>query len=190
MARLMCVANGNNTDAATWAVIDSTSYLESESNLITITTAYTGTAWTTFTPGAITVDGIAIRIAQRIGTTGTVSVELYNSTGAASVAGTEVTVNMSDVVDGNPTGTTTLDGGWMFFKFSAPVTLLAATAYQLRTKTSSASQLSIYGSSATNNSRILRTTTTQAPVQKKVSQHIRQKYQRPNPKLSLKSIFV
>lgn len=160
MARLMAVADGNNTSAATWALIDSTSYHESESNNVTITTAYTGTVWTTFTPGAITIDGMAIRIAQRLGTTGTLSVELYNSTGAASVAGTEVTVNMTDVIDCNGN----LDGGWMFFKFSAPVTLLAATAYQLRVKTSSSGQLITYGSTSANNSRLLRTTTTQAPT--------------------------
>lgn len=161
MARLMATANGNNTDAATWAVIDSTSFNESETSQITPTTAYTGISWATFTPGAITVDGIGIRIGTRSGTTGTLSVELYNSTDAVSQAGTEVTVNMSDVVDATVAN---LDGGWMFFKFSSPVTLTAAKAYQLRVKTSSSSQIIIFGSSSTSNCRILRTTTTQAPV--------------------------
>lgn len=97
MARLMCVADGSNTSSSTWAVIDSTSFLESEATSASVPTTYS-TSYTQFTPGAITIDGIAIRVASRNGTTGTLSVELYNHTAAASVAGTEVTVNMSDVV--------------------------------------------------------------------------------------------
>lgn len=155
MARLMAVANGNNTDAATWAVIDSTSYAESESSTLNSTTSY-ATIGSTFVPGAIIVDGFALRIGARLLTTGTLSVEMYNSTGAASVAGTEVTVNMTDVVDCT---TTAIDGGWMFFKFSAPVLLLAATTYSLRFKTSTNAAATLYSAS-----RILRTTTTQAPV--------------------------
>jgi hypothetical protein len=122
MARLMAVANGNNTDAATWAVIDSTSYVESETSQITVPTAY-ATTYTQFTPGAITIDGLAVRLANRTGTTGTFSIELYNHTLTASVAGTEVTINCSDFVDGI---TASVDGGWYFFKLSAPVLLLAA----------------------------------------------------------------
>lgn len=109
MARLMCVANGNNTSSSTWAVIDSTSYSESETANTAMPTSYSSSASLgNFTPGAITVDGIGIRIAARTGTTGTLSVELYNHTGAASVAGTEVTVNMTDVVN---CSTTNLEGG-------------------------------------------------------------------------------
>ena len=160
MARLMCTANGDNTVASTWKVIGSSSFIESESNTIISPTVY-ATTYTTFTPGAITIDGIALRVNNRTGTTGTFSVELYNSTGAASVAGTEVTVNTADFIDAT---SAVLDGGWMFFKFASDVTLLAATAYLVRFKTSSATQIVIYGSSATNPSKFVRTTTTQAPV--------------------------
>lgn len=160
MARLMCTANGNNTDAATWAVIDSTSFNESETTGISAPTVY-ATTYTQFTPGAITVDGIGLRLQNRNGTTGTFSTELYNHTAGASVAGTEVTVNCSDFVDG---GSTALDGGWMFFKFSAPVTLLAANNYSVRFKTSTGTQITIGSASSTNPTRILRTTTTQAPT--------------------------
>lgn len=163
MARLMCTSNGNNTNAATWAVIDSTSFNESESSTTTVPNTYSASSTLRqFTPGAITVDGVAIRVGARTGTTGTLSVELYNHTGAASVVGSEVTVNMTDVVDG---GTVQVDGGWMFFKFSAPILLLAATVYVIRVKTSASSQMSVYagGSLATLNG-FLRTTTTQAPV--------------------------
>lgn len=160
MARLMCTANGNNTDAATWAVIDSTSYNESESSQLSSGTSYS-TTYTQFTPGAITIDGIAIRIASRASTTGTLSVDLYNHTAGATVATSEVTVNMTDVVDG---GTTAIDGGWMFFKFGAPILLIAANAYSVRFKTSSANTLIVYGSSSTAPSKFVRTTTTQAPT--------------------------
>ena len=161
MARLMCVANGNNTDAATWAVIDSTSFLESEtSQSIALPQSTYPTTYTQFTPGAITIDGIAVRVSTRVGTTGTVTFGLYNHTLGAIVAATEVTLNMTDVVDGVAASQ---DGGWLFVKF-APVLLLAANNYSVVGKTSSASQLNLYGASTTNPSRILRTTTTQAPV--------------------------
>lgn len=160
MARLMCVSNGNNTDAATWAVIDSTSFNESESSNNGTTTSYTTTN-TQFTPGAITVDGMGWRIRSRDQTTGTVSVQLYNNTLGAAVAGTEVTVNMTDVVDCTSAA---VDGGWMFFKFSAPVLLLAANNYSFQIKTSTNAALTYFAASASNNSRFLRTTTTQAPT--------------------------
>lgn len=160
MARLMCVANGNNTSASTWALIDSTSFNESESSSMTVPTSY-ATTYTTFSPGAITIDGIGIRVNNRTGTTGTFSVELYNSSLGTSVAGTEVTVNCSDFVDASSTA---VDGGWMFFKFSSSVLLLVATNYIVRFKTSSSTQIVVASSTTTNPSRFLRTTTTQAPV--------------------------
>jgi hypothetical protein len=144
-------------------VIDSTSYNESEASAITVPSTYSvSSGLRQFTPGAITVDGIAIRVGARTGTTGTLSVELYNHTAGASVAGTEVTVNITDAVEG---ATVQADGGWMFFKFSAPILLLAATVYVIRVKTSTASQMSVYsGGSLATLCGFLRTTTTQAPV--------------------------
>jgi len=159
MARLIAVADGNNTAASTWALVDSTSYNESEGISITVPTSYS-TSYTQFTPGAITIDGIAVRLSNRTGTTGTFSVELYNHTAGASVAGTEVTINCSDFLAATQAA---FDGGWYFFKFSA-VTLLAANAYSVRFKTSSVSQITLFGTGSTNPSRMLRTTTTQAPV--------------------------
>lgn len=156
----MAVADGNNTDSSTWALIDSTSYLESESITVPVPTSY-GTGFTAFTPGAITIDGIALRLLNRAGTSGTFSVELYNNTAGASVAGTEVTINCSDF---NDAVQASLDGGWYFFKFSSAVTLSAATAYFVRFKTSVSSQISLVGASTALPSRMLRTTTTQAPV--------------------------
>jgi len=160
MARLCAVADGNNTSSSTWALIDSTSYNESETNVVSIPTTYP-TNYAQFTPGAITIDGIGFRLNQRSGTTGTFSIELYNHTAVASVAGTEVTINCSDF---SAAVTSNLDGGWYFFKFGSSVTLIAGNAYSVRAKTSSASQISSYGSSSLNPSRFLRTTTTQAPA--------------------------
>lgn len=162
MARLCAVADGNNTSASTWALIDSTSWNESESNNLTVPTSYS-TSYTQFTPGAITIDGIGTRISTRSGTTGTFSIELYNHTAAGSVAGTQVTVNCSDVVDAI-SGNNDKDAGWMFFKFGSPVTLIAANAYSLRFKTSTAAQIIAHAATSTNPSRMLRTTTTQAPT--------------------------
>lgn len=160
MARLFSAANGNNTDASTWYVIDNGSFNESETSTITLTTSYTGVSWTAFAPGAITIDGCGFRVAQRIGTTGTLSGELYNSTLASSVAGTEVTINLTDLADTSAAS----DGGWIFLKYAAPVTLLAGNNYQTRYRTSASSQLSIAGSTSTNPSRLLRTTASQAPI--------------------------
>lgn len=160
MARLCAIADGNNTDASTWALINSTSFNESESSNTVVPTTY-ATTYTQFTPGAITIDGIGIRLANRTGTTGTFSIELYNHTAGASVAGTEVTIDCSDFVDGI---TASLDFGWTFFKFSSNVTLIAANAYSVRFKTSTATQISFRGSSTTNPCKFVRTTTTQAPT--------------------------
>ncbi len=161
MATLLSCATGAFTSASTWALCNSTAELDAANVSTALTTSYVASS--TFTPGAITIDAIAVRIATRAASpSGTMSVELYNSTGAASVAGTEVTVNVSDV--NASTSTTTTGSPWMVFKFAAPVTLLAATAYAVRAKTSVVSQVNLYSSATTNWNRELRTTTTQAPA--------------------------
>lgn len=165
MAVLVACADGNFTTAATWAVSDATAYLDSQNSVTTLTTAYVESS--AFTPGAITIDAIAVKIGQRIGTTGTISVRLAQ--GGATVAGTEVTVNCSDLPSctslTSSTVTSTGEGGWFLFKFAAPVLLIAATAYTVSAKTSNATQVSLYRNATANNwARVLRTTTTQAPA--------------------------
>ncbi len=155
MARLLSAASTAFTTATTWGTIDSTSYSNSEAATSGLTTS--PVASTAFTPGIITIDGIAVKIATRAVTPlGTMTVDLFNSTAAAQVAGTAVTINVSDVP---VTGET-----WMFFKFAAPVTILGATNYAVRASTSDAAQISLYASATTNWSRLLRTTTTAAPA--------------------------
>lgn len=156
MSVLIASANGNLTDAATWGVVDATSFLDAETGNTALTTSYVES--TEFTPGAIEIDGVAVKVATRASSpTGTISVRIAQ--GGATVAGTEVTIDVSDIESRDG------EQGWYFFKFSAPVTLLAATAYTVSAKTSSASQVNLYrNATAANWARMLRTTTTGAPA--------------------------
>jgi len=159
MPTLISKATGNFTAATTWALVDATSKLDSEAGYTTLTTAYVYSS--AFTPGAITVDGIAVKLAARVASpTGTISVCLYDSTTLTIVK--EVTINVSDL----PTcSTTNNEGGWIFFKFDAPVTLSATDSYQVGAKCSVASEATLYRDATAGNwSRMLRTTTEQAPA--------------------------
>ncbi len=161
MARLISVAIGNFVDASTWGLVDSTSALDAETGNEIVTTAYSGTRSQTFTPGAITIDGMAVKIASRAASpTGTISIDL--AIAGVGVAGTEVTLNVSDLP---LCDTTDNNGGWVFFKFATPVLLVVATAYAIEAKTSSSSQVNLFRDGTGDNiSRLLRTTTTQAPT--------------------------
>lgn len=153
MATLAAIITGNFTDAATWGVVDSTALLVSNANSTTLTTSYVLSQ--TFTPGIITIDGIAVWVNTRPGSTGTISVALDQAT--VTVVGTEVTINVADIPSAGSC--------WVFFKFAAPVTLAGATAYSVKAKTSSSSQVSLFRNATAGNwSRLLRTTTTGAPA--------------------------
>lgn len=155
MATLLSKTNGNFTSAATWAVCDSGSELDSESNTQNTTTTPTGA---TFVPGAITIDALAIKLSSRTASpVGTLTIDLYNATSASVVSGTAVTVNVSDLPQ---------RGGWVVFPCpSAPITLLAATNYQIRVSTSASGEVTLFRNATSNNwSRQLRTTSTAAPV--------------------------
>ena len=154
MAVLIATADGNLTAAATWGQVDATSFLDSEASFTTLTTAYVETA--AFTPGAITIDGIAVKVSNRPGATGTMSIRLAQA--GALVAGTEVTINITDM-DPNQD-----EQRWIFLKFAAPVLLLVATAYTVSAKTSSSTQVVLWKNATAGNwSRMLRTTTIGAP---------------------------
>jgi hypothetical protein len=160
MANLCSIATGNWTTAGTWSLVDTTSYLNSESTSTTVTTTASANRSSAFTPGAITITGIAVKLSNRTGTTGTFTVELWNNTGSAIVAGTTVTINMSDL---GAAVAANLDGGWIVFDF-ANVALSAATDYMVQVSTSNATQIQLFSSATTNWSRMLLTSTTQAPV--------------------------
>lgn len=160
MAVLASIATGNFSSSGTWGVVDSTSYLNAESGSEILTTAYSGTRSQTFTPGAITISHLAVKLSVRTGTTGTISVELI--TGGVPVSGTEVTIDCADLP---VAATNDVNGGWVMFKLSSPILLLAATAYSIEAKTSSSSQVSLFRNATTDNiSRMLITTTNAAPT--------------------------
>lgn len=155
MATLIATADGNFSAAGTWAVADATALLDSETGNTALTTSYVASQ--SFSPGAITIDALAVKVATVTSSpTGTITVRLAQ--GGVLVAGTEATINVSDLP-----ATAAQQNGWILFKLAAPVTLLAATAYTLDAKTSSAAQVNLYRNATGGNwSRMLRTTTTQA----------------------------
>lgn len=159
MPKYICGANGVASSAAVWQVVDQTSvsYLNDEAASTVMTTSYVESAPTT--PGAITIDGIAVKVARRVASpTGTISVRLAQA--AATVAGTEVTINVSDIPYGVGIAADSNHNGWIFFKFPAPVLLVVATAYTVSAKCSSASQVHLWRNSTAGNwNRMLRTTT-------------------------------
>jgi hypothetical protein len=157
MAVLKSIATGDFTAAATWGVVDSTSYNNTETTATNSTTTYQLSS--TFTPGAIEISGIAVRPSATTATVMTISVALDQ--GGSTVAGTEVTINQSDLPS---IVLASLNGGWHTFKFATPVTLAAATAYSVKIKASSSNQASFYATSGTNWARALITTTTQTPA--------------------------
>lgn len=159
MANLIACANGNLTSASSWGLVDSGSTLDSEAASTALSLSYVNSA--VFVPGAITVDGIAVKLLNRVvSPSGTISLNLRNTTGSLDIA--TVTINVSDIPADSVTNN---NGGWVFFKFSAPVLLIAATNYVVQLKASAGSGVSAYRDATAGNwSRMLRTTTTQAPA--------------------------
>ena len=160
MAVLFSVQSGNWTTSTTWKVVDSTSFTNTETSGTNLTTGYQSS--NTFTPGAITVEGIAVKVSSRPGVaSGTISVRL--STGGAGVAGTTVTINVSDLpltTFGAPSSFY-----WCYFKFASPVTLLGATLYSVQALTSVTNQVSLgYSTTSINWIRCLVTSTNATPA--------------------------
>jgi hypothetical protein len=152
MATLISSSNGSFTAASTWGVVDATSFLDSEANSSSSTVAfiYTGT----FIPGAITVDGVAIKIAARAAAaSGTVMVSLTDH-----AAGTHVeTVSIPTVTI--PSFATTYNHGWYFFKFSGANTLTVGKGYKVGIQSTPTAMITVYRNATTGNwSRMLRTT--------------------------------
>lgn len=157
MTILFSGQSGNLTAAGTWRVVDATTYLNSEAGQTALTTSFVSSP--AFTPGAITIEGIAVKVASRLSTpSGTFSIRLAQA--GVAVAGTTVTINAADLPQVDSAG-----GHWVYMKFAAPVTLLAATAYTLQALNSVANNVNLYRDATANNySRALLTTTTAAPA--------------------------
>ncbi len=98
MSVLMSGQNGNFTGATTnpWQLIDPTSYSNSEAGATASTTSWV--ASTTFVPGAITVDGIALKVSAH-NTTGNIGVRLGK------------TGSITAIATGNPTSITSANHG-------------------------------------------------------------------------------
>jgi hypothetical protein len=160
MARLISKATNSFTTATTWGLVDDTSYLDSENSNTALTSSFAHSS--TFTPGAITVDGITVKLALRGGSTGTITVDL--TLDAGNVSQKSVTIDIADLASTGGTGAYV--HGWYFFKFDSSFLLTAATAYKISAKISGgASAVNLYRDATTSNwSRMLRTTTTQAPA--------------------------
>jgi hypothetical protein len=157
-ATVISTASGNIDSSGTWSLVDSATFLNSETANTALTTSYTGT--NAATPGALTVQGIAVKIASvAAAPTGTMTCQLLNSTGSISID--SVTVNVSDLVTA---AAATSEGGWAVFEFGSTHLLLAVTNYEVQCKTSSAAQVNLFSSGTTVWSQMLITTTAQAPV--------------------------
>lgn len=156
MATLLSRASGNFTDAATWSLVESASYSDSETGTNTVGLVYALS--NAFTPAAVEIDAIGIKLANRtIGDASDISVAL--DVGGSTVAGTEVTIDTQDLpaaIAGD------LNGGWIIFKFAAPVTL-AAVATTLKVRCSTPSAVTLRVTAGNNWSRLLRRTATKAP---------------------------
>jgi hypothetical protein len=152
MATLISSATGNFTAAATWKVADATSLQYALTGTTVCTTSFVNS--TSFIPGAITVDGFGVYASSTsLAPSGTFTAELYNTTTSTTIA--TGTCNVSDI---NAT-----NGGWIIFPFG-PVVLTAGQSYVIRCKTSVGSTVYLWrDATASNWTRVLRTTTTAAP---------------------------
>jgi hypothetical protein len=152
-------ASGNIDASGTWSLIEPNTFLNSETANTALTTSYTGT--NTLTPGAVTVQGIGVKLASLAASpTGTLSCRLVVTSGLVLVD--SVTVNLSDLV--STAATATAEGGWIVFKFGSTHLLVAATPYEVQCETSVAAQVNLFSSGTTVWSQMLVTTTAQAPV--------------------------
>ena len=158
MSTIISTNGGYIGTSGAWSLCDPTSENDSVAANSVLTTSYV--ASTTFTPGAITISGIAVRVNNIVASpTGTISVALDHA--GTTVTGTEVTINCIDL---NNTAIATGPMGWVVFAFASPVTLVTATTYSVKAKTSTSTQVTLWSLATTNWSRELITTTAQAPV--------------------------
>ena len=160
MAARISIATGNLTTATTWALVDNSastgvSYLDSEAASADPTSTPKNSATFAWAAGAPTIDGIAVKIATRPGTTGTITCVLRDIDLSSDVK--TVTINVNDIPSNN-------QSGWYLFKF-ASIALTNGKNYAVRLSTSSASgQVTCYAGSGNDWARMLRTTTTGAPA--------------------------
>lgn len=145
--------------------VDATSLSDSEAANSALSTSYQTSS--TFTPGIVVLDGVAIKIASRAAGSPSNTITVALDQAGSDVAGTPTTMNVSDI---DVASTTQSEGGWYYFRFNVagtptPVTLAAATAYGVKAKLSATTTaVNLYSTATTNWSRMLATTTTGAPA--------------------------
>jgi hypothetical protein len=164
MAVITNTTSGNWNSAATWAVVQQTTWsaprATQENNGLGSTTSFVGGTGQVIT-AATTIDAIMLKLQVRSATLGgTLSVRLFNVTAAAPVAGTTVTININDMPSPATVGT------WMTFKFPSPITTVANNAYRVELSTSVAASATFFRRSASAGDWTfgLRTTTQQLPA--------------------------
>jgi hypothetical protein len=162
MATLLAKDSGNFTDASTWGLVDSASLVDSVAAISNISTTYVNSP--SFSPGAITIDGVAVRIASRtITTTATFFLQLFNVTTSTQIA--EVSIAVNDLPATTSAGSIAPGLGWVFFRFGAPITLVSGQNYAIGLRVTTANHVVCYRNATANNwTRLLRTTTNAAPA--------------------------
>ena len=153
--RLVSRASGNYTDSAPWAIAETTGVVDSENTTTAISTSELSTP--NFTPGAVNVDGVALKFSARAASpSGTFTVTLRNTSLGSDVD--SCTVNISDLP--------ATSNGWHFFKFASTQLLITATTYCIKVVCSqTGSQVTLYRSATSNDfSKMLTTDSTAAPA--------------------------
>ena len=165
MASYIATGNNNFNTAATWHAVSANSLLDVETGTSEPAAgAYSNSA--SFIPGAVECDGIAVKLADAGAGAYTITCHLWDVDAgpAAEVAGTAVTINRGDLCSATAANN---EGGWVFFEWASPVTLIAAHNYQVGLQESDAACNVLFyrNGTAFNWSRMLRTTTdAAAPV--------------------------
>jgi len=156
MAYKGATATGNFTTAGTWHRGSATMVKVDGATSTAVTTSNLDSApYTTMTDE---VDGVYLNMSRQAGTTGTLTVILYNFTDSTAVK--TVTVNQADLpAMGN---TAVSPGSWPFFEFDAPVTLNVLKSYKIRLTASTTTQCYFYAGASNDWNLILRTTTASA----------------------------
>ncbi len=144
MAVVSNVASGNWSSAATWAIVENSTWTQllatQETGVTALTTAFQSSASFTV-PSTQTLQGMLLKLGSRVATAGnTVTARIFNATGAVAVANSTVTIDVLDMPNGI---------AWVYFKFPASVSLAAATNYQIQILSNVAGSASFQRKTAT-----------------------------------------
>lgn len=153
-ADIIAKANTDLTTNTTWGLVEagaSATQITRSSSTNTTTSYVYSSAFTCTNTDVI--DGFLLR-ANRVNTTGTVSVALSEDNGTTATR--EVTINASDIP---------ADATWVFFKFGSTLTCDGGADYKVGIKGSSAGNATFYRDGTAGNwARLLRTTADRTPV--------------------------